>query len=370
MQIPFVDLKSQYHSVKQEIDTAIKNVIDESAFVRGSHVKSFEKDYKTLFGVEHCISCGNGTDALYISLKALGIGPGDEVITTALSWIASSEVITQCGAKVVFADIEADYYTIDPLDIERKITKNTKAIIPVHLHGQAANMQAIMSIAEQYNLYVIEDCAQAHLGKYRGETLGTFGIAGTFSFYPSKNLGAFGDAGAIISNDEAFAIKARMFANHGAIEKPDHVLEGINSRMDGIQAAVLSVKLNYLKKWNQQRKRVADSYTQFLSQVPDILPPKIRSDSQHVFHLYVVQTNERDQLRSYLSDEGIDTSIHYPIALPFLGAYDYLKHCPSDFPVAFSVTQNILSLPMYPELATNQLEKILDTIIQRTVRKK
>jgi len=364
MQIPLVDLKAQYQSIKHEIDIAIKDVIDSSAFVRGKYVESFEESYKTLLGANHCISCGNGTDALYISLKALGIGPGDEVITTALSWIASSEVISQCGAKVVFADIEADYLTINPLDIERKINQNTKAIIPVHLHGQTANMEEIMAIAEHHGLHIIEDCAQAHLGQYKGKTLGTFGIAGTFSFYPSKNLGAFGDAGAIISNNDDFALKARLFANHGALKKPDHLVEGINSRMDGIQAAVLSVKLNYLKEWNYHRKAIADRYTQSLLQTPNIVSPKIRPDSQHVFHLYVIQTGERDKLRSYLSGEGISSSIHYPIALPFLGAYSYLGHQPSDFPVASEATQNILSLPIYPELCADQLEKILNTILK------
>ncbi|MBJ41760.1 MAG: erythromycin biosynthesis sensory transduction protein eryC1 [Planctomycetaceae bacterium] len=362
MTIPFVDLKSQYQTIKSEIDLAMQNVINESAFVRGRHVERFESDYKSIMGTDHCITCGNGTDALYISLKALGIGPGDEVITTALSWISTSEVITQCGARVVFADIEAGYLTIDPEDIERKITENTRAIIPVHLHGQAANMEAIVSIAEQHNLHIIEDCAQSHLGKYQGQNLGTFGVAGTFSFYPSKNLGAFGDAGAIISNDDDFAKKARMFANHGALKKPDHMIEGINSRMDGIQAAILSVKLKYLSKWNERRKQLAEYYTRSLANISSIITPKVRLDSEHVFHLYVIQTDERDRLKSSLLNHRVSTSIHYPTALPFLHAYKYLGHENCDFPIASGVTSKILSLPMYPELRMEQTEKIVDFI--------
>ena len=362
MIIPFVDLNSQYQTIKSEIDLAIQNVINESAFVRGHYVEKFESEYKAIMGTEHCITCGNGTDALYISLKALGIGPGDEVITTALSWISTSEVITQCGAQVIFADIEADYLTIDPEDIKRKVTENTRAIIPVHLHGQAANMEAIISIAKQHELHIIEDCAQSHLGTHRGRNLGTFGVAGTYSFYPSKNLGAFGDAGAIVSNDDDFAKKARMFANHGALKKPDHVIEGINSRMDGIQAAILSVKLKYLSKWNERRRELAAFYTQSFANTPAIITPKVRPDSEHVFHLYVVQTDERDQLKSSLLNQQISTSVHYPTALPFLHAYKYLGHENCDFPVASSVTSKILSLPMYPELRTEQVERIVNLI--------
>ncbi len=368
MKVPFVDLNAQYKNIQSEIDVAIQNVIEDSAFVRGHYVETFENDYKSQIGINHCISCGNGTDALYISLKALGIGPGDEVITTALSWIATSEVITLCGAKVVFADVEEKYLTINPVEIEKKITKNTKAIIPVHLHGQPADMDAILAIAQLYGLHVIEDCAQAHLGEYKGQALGTFGIAGTFSFYPSKNLGAFGDAGAIISNNEDFAKKARMFANHGALEKPDHVIEGTNSRMDGIQAAILSTKLKHLKQWNQRRRELAELYTKSLTQIPGITPPSIRPNSQHVFHLYVIQTSSRDQLKEYLSNQGVSSAIHYPIALPFLQAYDYLKQNEYDFPIAVETTRRILSLPMYPELRTEQVNNVVHLISNRKDR--
>ncbi|SVD78190.1 uncharacterized protein METZ01_LOCUS431044, partial [marine metagenome] len=245
MRIPFVDLKAQYHSIKEEIDTAIQNVINETAFIKGKYVQNFEEEYAEIYGVKHCISCANGTDAIYITLKALGIGPGDEVITTALSWISTSETITQAGARVVFVDIDPDYYTIDTAKIENKITEKTKAIIPVHLYGHPGNMTDIMAIAEKYNLKVIEDCAQAHFAQWKGKYVGTFGIAGTFSFFPGKNLGAFGDAGCIVTNDDELAQKVRMFAHHGALKKHHHEFEGINSRLDGLQAAVLSVKLKY-----------------------------------------------------------------------------------------------------------------------------
>ncbi len=253
MNIPFVDLKTQYQSIKTEIDAAIQNVIDESAFIKGKYVQAFEEEYAEAYGVKHVISCANGTDAIYITLKALGIGPGDDVITTALSWISSSETITLAGARVVFVDIDPDYYTIDVSKIEEKITSKTKAIIPVHLYGQPANIDAIIAIAEKHNLYVIEDCAQAHFAQWMGQNVGAIGIAGTFSFFPGKNLGAYGDAGCIISNNEDLAIKARMYASHGALKKHFHELEGINSRMDGMQAAILSVKMKHIKKWNDQK---------------------------------------------------------------------------------------------------------------------
>ena len=244
MNIPFVDLKAQYQSIKEEIDKAIQSVIENTAFIKGKYVQQFEEDYAEAYGVKHVVSCGNGTDALYITLKAMDIGPGDEVITTAHSWISTSETITQAGANVVFVDIDKDYYTINTNLIEEKITKKTKVIIPVHIYGQPVNMTEIMRIAKKYNLKVIEDCAQAHFAEWGNKYVGTIGDAGTFSFFPGKNLGAYGDAGCIVTNNDALAEKMRMFANHGALIKHEHQVEGINSRLDGLQAAILSVKLN------------------------------------------------------------------------------------------------------------------------------
>jgi len=366
MTIPFVDLKAQYQSIKPEIDQAIQNVISETAFIKGKYVQRFEEEYAAAYGVKHCISCANGTDAIYISLKALGIGSGDEVITVANSWISTSESISQTGARPVFVDIHPDYYTIDVSLIEDKITSKTKAIIPVHLFGQPAEMDKILEIAKKYQLYVIEDCAQAHFAEYNNQRVGTFGIAGTFSFFPGKNLGAYGDAGAIITNDDDFAVKARMFANHGALKKHHHEIEGINSRMDGLQAAVLSVKLPYILDWNKRRLDNAFSYDKEFSEISGIATPKIRPNVRHVFHLYVIRTDRRDELQKYLQEQGISTGIHYPTPLPFLKAYQYLGHKPEDFPVAFEYQHKILSLPMYPELTESMIQRI-GTVIKQFI---
>jgi dTDP-4-amino-4,6-dideoxygalactose transaminase len=360
--IKFLDLKAQYQSIKTEIDETIQNVIDETAFIKGKYVQRFEEEYAQQYGVKHVISCANGTDAIYITLKALDIGSGDEVITTALSWISTSETITQAGGKVVFVDIDPNYYTIDTNKIEEKITSKTKAIIPVHLYGQSVNMDKVMAIAKKHNLYVIEDCAQAHFAKWKGQNVGTFGIAGTFSFYPGKNLGAYGDAGCIISNDDDFAIKVRMFANHGGLKKHNHEIEGINSRMDGIQAAVLSVKLKYIEQWNDKRLQNALRYNELLSDVEGITLPVILSDVKHVFHLYVIRTTRRKKLKAHLEKNGIGSGIHYPTALPFLKAYEYLDHKPEDFPVAFQYQAQILSLPMYPELTAEMQGEVANAI--------
>ena len=359
MNIPFVNLKSQYQTLKADIDEAIQKVIDQTAFIKGPFVSEFESLFKSAYSVKHTISCANGTDAIYISLKALGIGNGDEVITTALSWISTSETITQAGAKVVFVDISPDYYTIDTDKIEEKITSRTKAIIPVHLYGQPAPMDKIMSIAKKYNLYVIEDCAQAHFAKWKGQNVGTIGDIGTFSFFPGKNLGAYGDAGGIITNNDYMAEISRMYANHGAIKKHHHDFEGINSRLDGIQAAVLSVKLPHIQDWNTLRRQHAKSYTSLLK---NLQTPKINSKGTHVFHLYVIQHDDRNGLQDYLKKHGVATGIHYPTALPFLKAYNYLGHSSADFPNAYRAQNRILSLPIYPELTIEEIEYIVDII--------
>jgi len=362
MNVPFVELKTQYNYLKPQIDLAIFSVLEATAFVGGRFVQGFEKAFAEKYGVKHCISCGNGTDALYISMKALGIGPGDEVITVANSWISTSETITQTGAKPVFVDIESDYYTIDPDKIEEKITNKTKAIIPVHLYGQPADILKIKKICEDHQLLLIEDCAQAHFATFQGQKVGTFGTAGTFSFYPGKNLGAYGDAGAIISNDDEFAAKARMFANHGSPAKHKHDMEGINSRMDSLQAVILNVKLQYIDDWNSARHKNALLYNLLLSNLEAIETPQIRDNSSHIFHLYVIRTKQREELADYLSSKDIGTGMHYPTALPFLPAYSYLGHQPSDFPVAHKYQDEILSLPMYPELTSEQIEYVASAI--------
>ncbi|HJV52116.1 MAG TPA: DegT/DnrJ/EryC1/StrS family aminotransferase [Noviherbaspirillum sp.] len=352
--VPFADLYTQYLSIKPEIDAAIAAVIRESAFIRGPHVETFEQEFAAALGIPHCVSCGNGTDALYIAMHALGVRPGDEVITSAHSWIATSETITQAGGKVVFCDTDADTFTIDPAQVEARITPRTVGIIPVHLYGQAADMEPIMAIARKHKLWVIEDCAQAHFARYQGRMVGTFGNAATFSFYPGKNLGAMGDAGAIVTADAGLARQMAMYARHGGLFKGDHQIEGINSRLDGMQAAILSVKLRHLAAWTDARREWAAAYRKALSGTPDLTVPHVASGRDHVFHLYAVRHRLRDALGAHLRDAGIQTVVNYPVALPFLPAYRHLGHRHEDFPNAFANQQTILSLPLFPEMTHDQ----------------
>ena len=360
MNVPFVDLHAQYLSLKSEIDAAIAEVIAESAFIRGRHVERFEKEWAKTLGVKHCVSCANGTDALYIAMRVLGVKPGDEVVTTAHSWISTSETITQAGGRVVFCDTDNETFTIDPALIEAKITSATVGIIPVHLYGQPADMDPIMAIARKHNLWVIEDSAQAHTAKYRGQVVGTFGNAATFSFYPGKNLGAYGDAGCVVTNDDHLAEWAAAFARHGG--KGEHVMEGICSRMDGLQAAILNVKLPHLPAWIKARRRVARRYDDLLNGVGDIVTPKVAPDRDHVYHLYVIRTGNRDALRKHLTDAGVATVLNYPKALPFYPAYAYLGYVPEDFPVAYANQSRILSIPIYPEMGKETIVAIVEQI--------
>jgi len=361
MNVPFVDLKAQYLSLKPEIDPAIQAVLNETAFIGGKYVDAFEKAFAGKFGVKHCISCANGTDAIFITLKALGIGPGDEVITAANSFIATSETITEAGAKPVFVDID-EYFHIDPLKIEAKITPRTKAVIPVHLYGQPADIAAVKALCEKHKLHLVEDCAQSHFADADGRFTGTFGMAGTFSFYPGKNLGAYGDGGAIITDDDAFARAARLFANHGSLQKHVHEIEGINSRLDAIQAVVLKAKLAHIDDWNRARNSHALKYNELLDGVDGVVRPKLRTGAFHIFHLYVIRAARRDELADFLKTQGVATGVHYLTALPFMPAYRYLGHQPSDFPVAHKWQDEILSLPMYPELTEAQILHVTDSI--------
>jgi dTDP-4-amino-4,6-dideoxygalactose transaminase len=363
MNIPFVDLKSQYESIKTEIDSAIATVISQTAFVGGSHLKNFEDAFSAFCSVKHCIGVGNGTDALFIALKTLGIGQGDEVITVANSFIATSEAITATGARVVFVDINPETYNIDTSKIEAKITPKTRVIVPVHLYGQPADMDPILSLAKKHSLKIVEDAAQAHDAVYKGKKIGSIGDMACFSFYPGKNLGAYGDGGAIVTNDDALALKARMFANHGRIGKYDHEIEGVNSRLDGMQAAILSVKLKHLPAWTEARRRNAYYYNKYLKDTGLITPIEI-NDITAVYHLYVVrvQKEARQKLQEHLKSKGISTGIHYPIALPNLLAYDYLGHTETDFPEATKASREIASLPMFPELTEQQIRYVTESI--------
>jgi dTDP-4-amino-4,6-dideoxygalactose transaminase len=360
MKIPFVDLFAQYQTIKLEIDQAIAQVIAESSYIRGRHVEEFERAWGATLGVKHCISCANGTDALYIAMRGLGLKAGDEVITTAHSWISTSETITQAGGRVVFCDTDNDTFTIDPALIESRITPRTVGIIPVHLYGQSADMDPIMEIARKHKLWVIEDCAQAHLARYKGKLVGTFGNAATFSFYPGKNLGAYGDAGCIVTNDAALADWTATFARHGG--KGEHVMEGINSRLDGLQAAILNVKLPHLSAWTEARRKVAARYDQVIAGLGDVVPPKIAPGRDHVYHLYVIRTTKRDALKKHLADKGVSTVLNYPKALPFYPAYSYLQHSPGDFPMAHANQSRILSLPIYPEISDDMMSYVVGQI--------
>ena len=362
MKIPFVDLQAQYQYVKVEIDKAIAEVIAETAFIGGKYVNEFEKQFAELYGVKYCISCANGTDSLYILMKMLGIGEGHEVITVANSWISSSETISQTGARPVFIDMDPAFYTIDETLIESKINEKTKAIIPVHIQGQMCNMDRIMEIADKYNIPVIEDCAQSHFSTYKNKRAGTMGIAGSFSFYPGKNLGAYGDAGCIITNDDKLAEDCKRYARHGALIKHQHTIEGINSRLDGLQAAILSAKLPHILQWTEMRQKNAAYYDLVLANIDEITLPKVRPHSTHTYHLYVVRVQRRDELAEYLKSKGIETAIHYPTPLPFLEAYKYLGHVNNDFPVSEAYQHQILSLPMYPELTTEMMNYVSSTI--------
>jgi dTDP-4-amino-4,6-dideoxygalactose transaminase len=360
MKIPFVDLHAQYLTIKPAMDAAIASIIAESAYIRGPEMDAFERDWAKTVGVKHCVSCANGTDALYIAMRALGLKSGDEVITTAHSWISTTETITQAGGRVVFTDTEHDTFNIDPKLIEARITPRTVGIIPVHLYGQACDMGSIMAIAKKHGLWVIEDCAQAHLARFDGQQVGTFGNIATYSFYPGKNLGAYGDAGGIVTNDDQLADWMSTYGRHGG--KGEHVMEGINSRLDGLQAAVLNVKLPHLQSWTEARRRVASRYNELLAGIPQLETPKVAAGRDHVYHLYVIRTDKRDALKKHLGDAGISTVLNYPKALPFYPAYAYLNHQPSDFPMAHANQSRILSLPIYPEITDAMIVYVTATI--------
>ncbi len=362
MKVPFVDLKAQYVSIQGEIDAAIQEIITNTAFIGGKPVNDFEAAFAELYGIKHCISVANVTDSLYIITKILGIGAGDEVITVANSWISSSETITQTGAKPVFVDIDPDCYSLNEQLLEAAITSKTKAIMPVHLHGQAVNMDEVMRIADKYKLTVIEDCAQSHFSEYKGKRAGTFGVAASFSFYLGKNSGAYGDAGAIITNDAKLAEKCKMYARHGALKKHEHQIEGVNSRLDCLQAAILSAKPPHILNWTAARIHCADTYNSLLSVIPEIVIPKRRAQTRHRYHLYVIRAKNRNGLANFSKERNIETAVHYPTALPNLKAYTYLGHKLADFPVATAYQSQILSLPIYPELSIEQMNYVAESI--------
>ncbi|HYC86012.1 MAG TPA: DegT/DnrJ/EryC1/StrS family aminotransferase [Chryseosolibacter sp.] len=362
MRIPFINLKAQYDMIKAHVDQAIHKTLDEFRFIGGSQVKAFEEAFSKCIGVNHAIALGNGTDGLFVALKAVGVGPGHEVITPAWSWISSAETISLCGARPVFADVDPTYLTIDPESIERRITKKTQAIVCVHLYGQVAPLEILGEICRRHKLALIEDCAQGHLTRAGSAYAGSKGDVAAFSFYPTKNLGAYGDAGCVTTNDAAMAERMRRLANHGALNKNDHLIEGTNSRMDTLQAGILLAKLPFLQQWTDGRIRNANLYSALLKDVPQLKTPAVRPSSVHTFHLYVIRCQRRDDLKMHLERHGIETMIHYPKALTSLPAYAYLHLSYQDYPVASQLENEVLSLPIYPELEQEEIRYIAEKI--------
>ena len=362
MKIPFVGLKAQYFSIKRKIDFAVESVINQAAFVGSSFVYDFESEFAKALGAKYCIGVGNGTDAIFFALKSLGIGRGDEVVVPANTFIATAEAVSATGAKVVFVDCDPGYYQINPNKIKKSITEKTRAIIAVHLYGQPAPMNEIIKIAKKFHLIVIEDAAQAHLAAYNGNPVGTIGRVGCFSFYPGKNLGAYGDGGAIVTNDKKTALMCRLLTNHGRIDKYNHIMEGYNSRLDGLQAAILSVKLPHVAQWNRKRREIAGIYNSLLRKIPEVITPKEMPKTRSAFHLYVIRCKKRDELKKYLKSCGIETGIHYPTGLPFLKAYSRYKFKPANYPVTFKLQSEILSLPIFPELTKKQIHYVANAV--------
>lgn len=360
MQVPFLDLKRSHQPIQDELEATFKRVLDDSYFVYGKDVTAFERAFSMAYENAICISTGNCTDALQLTLQAMGIGNGDEVIVPAMTWITDAEVVSNLGAKPVFIDVN-EFGLIDVNQLESKLSAKTRAIIPVHLYGQMADMSSIMSFAKANDLLVIEDCAQSVFANQKDKRAGTYGHAAVFSFYPTKNLGALGDAGCVITKDSDLALKIRKLTNHGAPDKHSHEMPGSNSRMDTLQAAILNLKLPLLEKWNEERRKASAFYNNELSGLPLVLPDT-REENTHVFHVYQIQTANRDALKSYLKDLGIQTQIHYPQALPFTKAYASLEHKAANFPVAYRIQNETLSLPLYPGLTSTEQAYVVNSI--------
>ena len=363
MKINMADLKKQHDEIRSEIDAVIKEVIDGSQFIMGQKVSDFENQFSEFSGAEYTIGMASGTGALHSALIALDIGKDNEVITVPFSFAATVETIYPTGAKPVFVDIEIESFTIDPSLIEEKITSKTKAIMPVHLYGQMADMNPIMKIAGEHGLYIIEDAAQAHGAKYYDNQAGTMGNIGTFSFYPGKNLGAMGDAGACVTNKSELSHKIRLISNHGQDSKYEHKIVGYNYRLDSLQAAVLSVKLKYLSAWNTRRSEIANHYKVKLENTGLKLPSEM-DGRKHVWHQYVIRTAKRDELANALAESGIATAIHYPIPLHLQPSFQYLGYSEGDFPVSEKCGNEVLSIPLYPELSADDIDLICSEVIE------
>jgi dTDP-4-amino-4,6-dideoxygalactose transaminase len=363
MKVPFLDLTAHHQPIREQLDAAIRDVIDANAFAGGPFVASFERDFARYCGVNHAIGVGNGTDALWLSLLALGVGPGDEVITVPSTFMATAEAISYCGARPKFVDIDERTYTMDPSLLEEALTPRTKAIIPVHLFGQCADMDPILEIAGRHGIPVVEDACQAHGALYKGRKAGSMGVAGCFSFYPGKNLGALGEAGGVTTDDKDLAAEIQMLREHGQHKRYHHSRVGWNARMDGIQGAVLGVKLKQLEVSNVRRHSHALLYEQILGGAEEIITPSEAPHNRHVFHIYAVRVKDRDQMLQAMANQGISCAIHYPIPVHLQEAYRFLGDGEGSFPVAERCATEFLSLPMFPELSKEQIHAVADALM-------
>jgi dTDP-4-amino-4,6-dideoxygalactose transaminase len=362
VKVPFLDLRIQYESIRDEIAACLQQVLDSTAFAGGPFVAQFEKEFAEFCQSESAIGVGSGTVALWAALKGLGLGSGDEVITTPNTFIATAEAISECGARPVFVDIDEQTFNMDPALIEDVITPKTRAIVPVHLYGHPADMDPVIEIAKKHNLLVIEDACQAHGAEYKGQKAGSIGDAGCFSFYPGKNLGAYGEAGAVVTNNRRLADKIMMFRDHGQKRKYYHSMVGWNCRMDGLQGAVLSVKLKHLGRWNESRRKNAAIYNLLLADLDPIATPFEADYARHIYHIYPILTENRQRLMDALAKKQIYCGIHYPVPLHLQVAYSALGYKKGDFPVTEKCAGRLLSLPMFPEMTSEQIEYVVENI--------
>jgi len=362
MQIPLVDLKAQYARIQPEIDAAIRRTVEATAFIGGPEVDALEKEFGDYLGMPHAIGVSSGTSALHLALIAAGVGPGDEVILPSHTFIATAEVIQRCGARARFAEVDEETFNLDPDGLERAWTPRCRAIIPVHLYGQPANLDPILAFAAERGLRVIEDAAQAHGARYRGRRCGGIAPLSAFSFYPGKNLGAYGDGGLVATVDPDEAERMRRLANHGRFDKHRHSEEGYNYRLDGMQAAVLRVKLRHLDTWNEERRRAARWYDARLARLPQVRIPRVAPWAEHVYHLYVIRVPERDRVLAHLHAHGVGAGLHYPVPLHLQPAYAHLGYREGDFPVTEAICRDIISLPIYPELTEAQVDQVVEIL--------